>query len=633
VSAIAAYIDWGSGPSPDLAVGDMLAGQKVYGPDGLAKIRFGDAALGRVLYKLLPEDEHDRQPLTSGDERFSLVADVRLDNRRELLELLRESARPASLSDPALLLRCLEAWGIEALDKIIGDYAFACLDRKAGSLLLARDPLGQRPLYYHAAPGFFAAASMPKGLHALAGVERAADPEWLIDFIGYVPHRGARSQYRSISRVEPGELIEVKDRGISGRRFWNPLSRPPAAGEPEALREAFRAELDRSVAERLRRREGQMGSHLSGGWDSAAVTGTAARTLGGNGRLFAFTSVPRAGAAAPALGSTFADEGPLASAAAAFHPNIEHVLVPGAGLSPIANLDSLLDLHDRPLATLCNNLWLTGIRRSARERGVRVLLTGEVGNWTISAAPYTLLGEFLRQGRWSAWLHEAAAVARRGDARYRGVLAASIGPFVPRRLMELAASLGSGVNSAAYHSANPRRTEEIASRRRDFFRRQPTSHYGRLAAALSNRDYGDYRKGALAGWGMDERDPTADRRLAEFCLSLPLDMLLKDGERRPLARAALADRVPPEILAQRGKGYQAADWHEGMTPNRQPILDLIEEIAADPMAASLLDLEAMRGWVLDWPSGGWEEGRVMARYRTALLVGLSAGHFALRANR
>jgi asparagine synthase (glutamine-hydrolysing) len=633
VSAIAAYVNWGSGSSPDLAVGDMLAGQKVYGPDGLAKIRFGDVALGRVLYKLLPEDEYDRQPLTSADGRFSLVADVRLDNREELLERLRGKAGPQPLSDAALLLACLEAWGIEALERILGDYAFACWDRRSASLLLARDPLGQRPLYYHAASGFFAAATSPKGLHALTGVERAADSEWLIDFLGYVPHRGARSQYRSISRVEAGELLEVKAGRVSGRRFWKPLLRSSAAAKPEALRDAFRAELDRAVAARLRRGDGQVGSHLSGGWDSSAVTGTAARLLGPDSRLFAFTSVPRAGAAAPPLGSTFADEGPLAAQAAALHPNIAHVLVPGSGESPIAKLDALLALHDRPLATLCNNLWLSGIRRAARERGVRVLLTGEVGNWTISAAPYTLLGEFLRQGRWAAWLHEAAAVGRRGDARYRGILAASIGPFLPRRAMELAASLGSGVNTAAYHSAHPRWAETIARRRSEFFRRQPRSHYGRLADALGHRDYGDYRKGALAGWGIDERDPTADRRLAEFCLSLPLDMLLKDGERRPLARAALEDRVPAAILAQRGKGYQAADWHEGMTANRQPILDLIEEIASDSMAASLLDLEAMRAWVLDWPSGGWEDGRVMARYRTALLVGLSAGHFALRANR
>jgi asparagine synthase (glutamine-hydrolysing) len=610
----------------------MLARQGLYGAGSRADSVCDDAALGRNLFSLLPEDEYDRQPLTSGDGRLMLVADVRIDNREELFDRLGERGDRHTISDADLLLSCLKKWGTGALQELLGDYAFACWNRERKSLLLARDPLGQRPLYYHQGHGFFAAASMPKGIHALAEVQRAADPDWLIDFVGYVPHRGARSQYRGISRVEAGHIVEVRAGGVAARRFWNPSRAETPFRGPDEMRECLRAELDRAVRARLRRRRGSIGTHLSGGWDSSAVTGTAAREVGGSERLFAFTSVPRRGGAAPALGSTFADEGPLASRAAAFHPNIEHVLVEGSAASPVAGLDTVFELYDRPLATLCNNVWLAGIRSAARDRDVSVLLTGEVGNWTISAAPYTLLGEYLRQGRWSSWLQEALAVARRGEARYRGIAAASLSPFVPRRAMELVAFLGSGANTAAYHAANPRWAGEIARRRQSFFHRQPVSHFRRIADALGHRDFGDHRKGALAGWGIDERDPTADRRLAEFCLSLPLDMLLHRGERRPLARAALADRVPAAILTQKGKGYQAADWHEGVSANRPQMLDLIEEISSDPMASSLLDLNAMRRWILEWPTGGWEDARIMARYRTALLVGLSAGHFALKAN-
>jgi asparagine synthase (glutamine-hydrolysing) len=315
------------------------------------------------------------------------------------------------------------------------------------------------------------------------------------------------------------------------------------------------------------------------------------------------------------------------------HPNVVHVRVAGSAGSPVAPLDRVFDAYQRPLATLCNNVWMSAIRDEARARGVRTLLTGEVGNWTISAAPFTLLGEYLRQRRFRGWLREALAVARNGKARYRGILASSVAPFVPRRLLELATPLSSGIATAGYNPAHPQLAAEIARRRADFFNRQPTSHYGRIAEALTSRDFGDFRQGALGGWGVDERDPTADRRLAEFCLSLPLDMLLRGGERRPLAKAALADRIPPSVLEQKVKGYQAADWHEGLTANREAILGLIEEIAVDPMAESLLDLKAMRLWVEEWPRGGWEDQRVTARYRTALLIGLAAGHFALRANR
>lgn len=151
--------------------------------------------------------------------------------------------------------------------------------------------------------------------------------------------------------------------------------------------------------------------------------------------------------------------------------------------------------------------------------------------------------------------------------------------------------------------------------------------------ALEHYDFGNFRKAALAGWGIDERDPTADRRLIEFCLSLPIDMLLKDGVRRPLARAALSDRLPAALLDQKSKGYQAADWHEGLSAHRAQIEGLIEEIAGNHLACSLLDIEALRSWVRNWPSGGWERLDVMARYRNALLAALSAGHFILHASR
>ncbi|HEX8467807.1 MAG TPA: asparagine synthase-related protein [Allosphingosinicella sp.] len=634
MSAICAYYRWGNGQDPESAVRQMLVRQKAYGPDDLAASSFGDLALGRALFKLLPEDDEDRQPIVSPDGGLALVADIRIDNREELLASLGEFLpRPGTRSDAGLLLACLMKWGEDGLLRILGDYAFLLWNRRSRRLLLGRDPLGQRPLYYHCGSGFAAAATMPKGLHALENVARRADPEWLTDFLGFVPLRGPRSQYESLSRVQAGELVTIAATGIDRRRFWHPQPPDDHIRDLGTLREAMRAELDRAVRARLRRRAGAVASHLSGGWDSGAVAGTAASALSSRAeKLFAFTSVPRVGSIAPAVGQTLADEGALAAEAASLHPNLRHLLVPGTGESPIADLDRLIEVYDRPLATLCNNVWLSDIRDLAREHGVSVLLTGEVGNWTISGGSYALLGEYLRQGRWSAWPREAAAVARKRNARLRGIIASSVGPWVPRRLLEIAAPFSSGINTAVYNAAHPRLAQTIAKRRQRFFGSLPRSHFGRTFEALANRDFGDYRKGGLAGWGIDERDPTADRRLAEFCLSLPLEMLLKNGERRPLAKAALADRVPRLVLEQKNKGYQGADWHEGLTAARTAISNLLEEIAADDMAASLLDLDAMRQWVRDWPEGGWHDARVTARYRNALLVGLSAGHFALRAN-
>ena len=144
-------------------------------------------------------------------------------------------------------------------------------------------------------------------------------------------------------------------------------------------------------------------------------------------------------------------------------------------------------------------------------------------------------------------------------------------------------------------------------------------------------DWGEHRKGILAGWGIDKRDPTADVRLIDFCLSLPLDMLMKDGVRRPLARAALADRVAPAVLDERRKGYQSADWHVGLSGDRSAVSRLLAAIADNPTAAGLIDTERLRSLVDEWPSGGWDRPGTIGSYRIGLLKGLTAGHFILAA--
>jgi asparagine synthase (glutamine-hydrolysing) len=146
-------------------------------------------------------------------------------------------------------------------------------------------------------------------------------------------------------------------------------------------------------------------------------------------------------------------------------------------------------------------------------------------------------------------------------------------------------------------------------------------------------DWGEYRKGVLGGWGVDKRDATADVRLIEFCLSLPLEMLLKDGVRRPLARAALSDRLPTGVLEERQKGYQAAGWSEGLSRNLTEVRALIEAIAQHSIASSLIDVGLLRQLLRDWPSTGWERPDIRARYRSALLQALSAGSFILAHSR
>src|SRR5689334_14583416 len=125
----------------------MLGAQQIYGPDDERQWCNGAVAIGRRLFRTLPEDRHDSQPLHTTDGRLSLVADVRLDNREELAaELGLSPSMVQQHCDAALLLECLNRWGEGALTRLVGDFAFALWNSPAQQLLLARDFLGQRPL-------------------------------------------------------------------------------------------------------------------------------------------------------------------------------------------------------------------------------------------------------------------------------------------------------------------------------------------------------------------------------------------------------------------------------------------------------------------------------------------------------
>jgi len=612
----------------------MLAAQRQYGPHASNTLDMGEIALGRNLFRLLPEDEADAQPLTGAGGRYFLVADLRLDNRQELLDRLGRREDPA-LSDAAVLLLGIERWRAGVLDHILGDYAFALWDRNESVLLLARDPLGQRPLHYHRASGFFAFASMPMGLHALAEIPRRPDIERLAEMVGGMPLAGTQSYYDGIERVEPGHVLTVTASETASRRYWNPERRNLGLKGFDDYRDAFRAELDRSVMSRLRGADGKVAAHLSSGWDSSSVAATAAQLLRPQGgRVVAFTSVPRPGNRSGAPGRRIVDEGPIAAATAALYDNMDHVLIEGSGKSPLANLDRIVSLFDRPLLNLCNNVWMSDIRDAARGSGAHVLLTGEVGNWSISASPPALLADLLREGRWASWWNEALSKVRNGDARYRGIAANSFGPWLPKAVWNLFRRFSSAPESSQYSAIHPCLAHDIGRRREALgalLSRPTRNSFKEAVRGLAGYDYGNFRKGALAGWGLDERDPTGDRRLIEFCISLPIDMLLKDGVRRPLARAALADRLPPAVLGEPRKGYQAADWHEGVTGNLHEVLKMVDRIAAHPAAGSVLDVDSIRAWLSGWPTSGAEELPVMARYRSALLQALATGHFIMRA--
>jgi asparagine synthase (glutamine-hydrolysing) len=291
------------------------------------------------------------------------------------------------------------------------------------------------------------------------------------------------------------------------------------------------------------------------------------------------------------------------------------------------------------LLNLCNSAWADAIKDEARDRGLKVLLNAEMGNLTLSYSGEHLLPHLLAGARIARLAREALALRREGTS-LRGIAAMAVGPWIPPSLWKhLARIRGTSWGLESYSALSEAGAESAGVRRRaeqrglDLAFRPRSDGVETRLWALGRVDPGAIQKGNLAGWGIDFRDPTADRRLVEFCLRVPLDQYLSKGVFRSLARRALADRIPQAVLEERRKGYQAADWHLGLAEAGGDLREEADRIGAAAQARGLIDVDRLHHLASIPPGADWKDRRVIRSYRHILLRGLSAGHFLRRASR
>jgi asparagine synthase (glutamine-hydrolysing) len=219
-------------------------------------------------------------------------------------------------------------------------------------------------------------------------------------------------------------------------------------------------------------------------------------------------------------------------------------------------------------------------------------------------------------------------IARPHGPSWPGLLASSFAPALPGPALQLFNRLVSGRRGAAGGIAllRPEWQEEIEAAAAGKARNIQGERTNRELRwrILRTSDAGNFRKRALGRWGVDERDPTADHRLAEFCFSLPPDQLLENGVNRRLARLALSDRIPASIL-DGPRGYQYADWYENI--NRAALDRMIAGLEPALGDGSVIDLQQLRGLAASWPDRDWASPAVIGTYRIMLLRALAAAAF------
>lgn len=604
--------------------------------------------LGRHLHISVPED----RLRTSADPeaRYVVAGDVRLTERDDLTRQLNLGAEASQMPDAAIVALALESWHEQAFDRIYGAFAIAAWDCVEARLLLARDHLGHKPLFFHRNSAFFAFASMPVGLHALPEVPRAPDIESMKRFLALQNPSPGKSHYEGIERLNPGHYAIVTAQGLEEYLYWKPDLTPLRLGTNDEYARALADHLDRAVKASLRGVDRQVGAHLSSGFDSTAVATTAARQLLPRGAsVIAYTAAPREGYVKTLEGRT-ADESILAAATAALHPNMKHAVV-RTDRTPMANLSRTASIYGLPVMNICNETWFDAINDNAADRGITIMLESLAGNATLSERGVAALPELLRSGRIFAWSRLVLALRRKGQMNWISILLNSFRQWLPngvyRRLLDLRhrslvlgsrwSSLKDDYRRAAIMDAATELPVLGAADRvlgNEWSRASDDSLTDRLTL-LSTDDSGAACKGILAEWRIDYRDPTADRRLVEFSLRVPAEQLIFDGQPRALLRKVLADRAPPEVLDNPKKGYQAADWHEGLNEARDEVAEEVARIEMFEPSAEIIDVDRLRSLIDDWPEAGseaWTQFAAVVDYRCRLLRAISAASFMRQAS-
>lgn len=595
----------------------------------------------------------------------AIVADLRIDNRHELAAALGiESARREVVSDAELLLEAYLTWDDDCFDRVVGDFACAIWDERIGSLVCARDRFGAKPLCYAVSDRWFAFGSEPKALHAIPEVSREIDEEFVC--LHFNPELLLEDRTitasRGVVRLEPAHILHVSPDGIRTRRYWAfDEFRESELTTDRAYFARFRELFHQSVSRRLRT-DNVVASTLSGGLDSSSVTCVARDIL----RSDAF----------PAYAAVFddvpsADESPWIRAVVESGGIDLRVVHPDAE-SPLIDIDTALWLSDGPFYGT-NYFIQWHLMRAASADGVGVLLDGEMGDTVVSHGT-DLLAQLVQRGEWELFDKECDSIVKNfaNEETYAskpGMVRAHAVPYLEslashghwvafyRTARELTRRFGiparrlvvrHGIKKtrafaalrrmvrpnrgAHYPAGSVLRAEmaekyRVAERLRDLREGFNASRY---PAHPRQNHYDSLRSGAIAYalesverigayWGLDVRHPFCDREFAEFCLSVPPELKLRDGISRHVLREGLADSLPDAVRLRTGKGDLAEVFSRGLSVFERSSLTAPDAATRSDDAERFIDRESLAAQSARFAAGD-ESGGATELWRAVTLA-------------
>jgi asparagine synthase (glutamine-hydrolysing) len=528
------------------------------GPDDAGAFADGPCAIGMRRLSII-DLVGGHQPISTVDGALTIVCNGEIYNYRELRdELIAAGCVFRTQSDSEVLLQGYAAWGEAVLDRVNGMYGFAIWDARDRTLLVGRDRLGIKPVYYIDDGRRIAFSSEAKALLELPGVEREIDRAALGCYLelGYVP--APLSMFKGIRKLPIGGLMRVDVSGVTVRSTWTP---PTAVdhdvSEADWIRRV-RRQIERSVTMQMVS-DVPIGAFLSGGIDSSAVLAFMARTSDKPVRTY---SIGFDGGAAERF---YNELGNARQVAQLFGTDHHEIMVRP---DVVSLLPRLLWHMDEPIA---DSAFVTTylVAQFARE-DVKVILSGVGGDELFGGYRRYMGEQYLRYLNWMPDL------ARRAAARAAGWLPADrhskwlnysrlarnfletaqlpfveryrsyVGVFSPAEAQSLQREASTGRFDALGSAFETAGGEDVLAR---MFAADALTQLPDDLLLLTDK--------MTMATSLECRVPLLDHELVELAAQIPAGIKLAGGEMKGLMKKALADVLPREVLYRPKRGFGA----------------------------------------------------------------------------
>ena len=572
--------DW---PEEGDVLGPMLAAGAFRGPDGRGVWRQNGVELGYLALNVTPESVHEPQPLVDREAGLVLVADARIDNRNEVLARLglgvRQNGSP--VGDGAVILAAYRRWGEACARELVGDFAFVIWDERERRLLAARDPMGMRGLHYREERDRLLFATEAEQILAVPEVPAKLFEPAVGAYLAGAWGPSHWSFFQGIAQLAPGHALSATPNGVRTWRYWDidPEARIRYRRDGEYA-EHFRELFSEAVRSRLRSHR-PVGIRLSGGTDSGSIAAAAGRIMDQGGP--ATTSEVRAYSSAfkklPAC-----DERHISDVLAR-HCGIPVTGIPGDDAWPVKSLLDPGPYRDDPFTPVYQQLTERTFA-TARDEGVALLLAGDRGDEMVGDWIYDVPG-LVGRGRWRAALREFQAY---GGSSRRFARVEMLRPIlealgresrVRRRIPGWVAEAFAtriGLEDILREIAPSPPVRGTARRGR----------YGRIFRVGGHR-MALWHNRAAARAGISWADPWSDRRLAEFILAIPQDLVNRISEPKRLARRAMGPCMPREVRNGMSKIIPSGLFELGMKEKER---DTVRRLISDSRSERLGFMDA-----------------------------------------